>query len=99
MSEYVITFVKNHSPKETEFRGTEKIFSFPYTRILDATEFCKREKLSHVYIGFKKGRWILDTEETGLKFPIKITQSGMDPEVGRKYVYTINDISNVTVQP
>jgi hypothetical protein len=95
MSEYVITFVKNHNPKETEFKGTEQIFSFPYTRVLDATEFCKREKLEYVYIGFKKGRWILDTEKPGLKFPIKITQAGMDESVTKKYVYTINSIGNL----
>ena len=88
----IITFVKNTNKTKKELNLNDEIFSIPYSKIMQAEQFCKTEELEHCFIGFKDFTWHVGTDTTGLSHTIKITQSGLDSQVTSDYVINISEV-------
>lgn len=88
----IITFVENHDHKNAHFTGEEIVFSLPYSKIRQAAEFCERERLDFVYLGFKRNAWQLSLSGGDLTYRLKVTKDGLAPEVSEAYIYVITEV-------
>lgn len=88
----VITFVKNARMDTPRFNNDAQLFSLPYSKILDAQEFCFNEHLDHCFIGFNGSRWVLQVTRQDLDPAIKITTDGISAGTLSRYIIDIVEI-------
>jgi len=88
----IITFVENTDKVSSKFDPEDIIFSIPYSKVLQAEEFCTAEKLEYCFIGFKKYKWFIQATDNGLNPAIKITSKGLSPEVRQSYITHISEV-------
>ena len=87
----LITFVENKKNTSPEFSPDAKIFSFPYSTIIEAEEFCRRESLEKCYIGWRNYNWIISPTNHNLKPVIELNEKGFTSFTNEKYIYTISN--------
>jgi len=86
----IVTFIRNNKPEEAHFNGEEVILSIPYSKILDTAQFCERENLDVVYLGFKNQVWQLAITKVDFKYYIVIDKNGVSLETAKEYVHSVN---------
>ena len=85
----IVSFIRNHDPREAHFEGGERIFSIPYSKIIEAAQFCERERLDKVFLGFKNKAWRIEVISDAFELYITIDNKGISPETEFKYVYSV----------
>jgi hypothetical protein len=91
--ESIFNFVPIGSTDSAYFTGAEFVFSILCSKIHDAAQFCERERLDFVFLGYRNGEWQTDVSEKKLKYPVKVTTEGLSSEVYDKYIVTITDVT------
>ena len=81
MKDAVITFLKSKNPYSTELSEEDEIFSFFYSKVIEAENYCLREGLRHCYIGYRNFTWLIQTSPKNLLYPIEITDSGIKTDL------------------
>ena len=85
----IITFVENPNSQDARFEGDEIVFSIPYSKILEATRFCERERLDSVYLGLKNDTWQTEISSRSFKYFVIVTKDGLSAETTERYIYAI----------
>ena len=85
----VITFIKNHDTGSASFTGEEIVFSMPYSKILEAAQFCEREFLDSIFVGLKNNEWQLEISDKDFEYSVLVTPNGISQETELEYVYFI----------
>lgn len=86
----IITFVKNIDPASAKFDGDEVVFSMPYSNIIEAAQFCERERLDYIFLGLKNSIWQHEISSNDFEYFITITQAGLSSETTQEYTYAIS---------
>jgi len=88
----IITFIKNSDKENKEFGLNDEIFSMPYSKILQAEQFCETEELDYCYVGFKNFLWHIGIQTEGRHPLIKVTKDGIAPEVIEEFIIDITEV-------
>lgn len=88
----MITFVKNDNPESKELSLDAEIFSVPYSKILQAEQFCETEELEYCYVGFKDYIWHVGTETHQRNPIVKVTAKGIDKKYLSHYIINISEV-------
>ena len=73
----LVTFRKkpdNNAPISED----DNIFSIPYSKIIAAENFCKREGLKQCLLGFRNYNWIVQVTDKNITHGVIITQVGIE---------------------
>lgn len=87
MKDAIITFVKPADPENPELSNEDEIFSFFYSKILEAEDFCRREGLRRCFVGYRNYTWLIQTSPANLLYPVEVTDQGLNTDL----LYTISD--------
>lgn len=82
----IYTFVPNMNHMDTKFSGTETPISIPGTKILEAMQFCERERLDIVYLTREKGNWTNRASASEKFFYIEMTSKGFTKATHDMYI-------------
>ena len=85
----IITLVENREHRRAQFDGDEVVLSIPYSRVLEAAQFCERERLDHVFLGFKNKAWQFGITNNNFEHFITVDSNGISPKTAQDYVYSI----------
>jgi hypothetical protein len=88
-SDATITFLANKYPSDPLIPPGESLFSIPYSKILQAQEFCKDEELEYCFVGYRDYAWYVNGIPDGLEHAIKVTNTGIHKEVNQTYIYCL----------
>lgn len=82
----IYTFIANLNKMSGTFNGDETVVSVPGVKILEAAQFCEREKLPAVYLAYKNNLWQIEVVNDDNSICLEITGDGLSEATLDTYV-------------